>query len=64
MPGTRATSTRPESPPVSSFVPKTRSTTGGQAYVDVTLTAGYAIDGTGRELVLDADQTLSPAVPR
>ena len=26
-------------------------TTGGQPFVDVTLTAGYAIDGTGRELV-------------
>ena len=37
-----------------------RNTTGGQAYVDVTLTAGYAIDGTGRELVLGADQPLSP----
>jgi hypothetical protein len=40
--------------------PEPNKTTGGQPYVDVTLTAGYAIDGTGRELVLDADQTLSP----
>jgi hypothetical protein len=36
------------------------STAAGQSYVDVTLTAGYAVDGTGRELVLDADQQLSP----
>ena len=31
-----------------------------RAYVDVTLTAGYAVDGTGRELVLAADEQLSP----
>jgi hypothetical protein len=37
-----------------------RNTAGGQPYVDVSLTAGYAIDGTGRELVLGADQPLSP----
>ncbi len=37
-----------------------RNTTGGQPYVDVALTAGYAIDGTGRELVLGADEPVSP----
>jgi hypothetical protein len=37
-----------------------RATTGGRAYVDVTLTAGYAVDGTGRELVLTTDEQLSP----
>ena len=37
-----------------------RKTTANQKYVDVTLTAGYAVDGTGRELVLAADEQLSP----
>lgn len=35
-------------------------TEGGQDYVDVTLGAGYAVDGTGRELVLATDLQLSP----
>jgi hypothetical protein len=42
------------------LVAEPRTTTAGRAYVDVTLTAGYAIDGTGRELVVAADQQLSP----
>ncbi len=42
------------------LVTEDRQTTAGAEYVDVTLTAGYAVDGTGRELVLDADQQLSP----
>lgn len=37
-----------------------QATTGGRAFVDVTLTAGYAVDGTGRELVLATDMQLSP----
>ncbi len=36
------------------------ASTSGPAYVDVTLTAGYAVDGTGRELVLAGDLQLSP----
>ena len=36
------------------------STGRARAYVDVTLTAGYAVDGTGRELVLAEDRQLSP----
>jgi hypothetical protein len=32
----------------------------GVDYVDLTLTAGYAVDGTGRELVLAANLPLSP----
>jgi hypothetical protein len=39
---------------------KKGSTAAGQSFMDVTLTAGYALDGTGRELVLEADQQLSP----
>jgi hypothetical protein len=35
-------------------------TISGVAYVDLTLSAGYAIDGTGRELVLGTDLPLSP----
>jgi hypothetical protein len=42
------------------LVDEPRTTTAGRAYVDVTLTAGYAIDGTGRELVVAANQQLSP----
>lgn len=37
-----------------------RQTTAGETYVDVRLSAGYAIDGTGRELVLAAEEQLSP----
>jgi hypothetical protein len=37
-----------------------RATTDGVAYQDVTLTPGYAIDGTGRELVLADPLPLSP----
>lgn len=40
--------------------PEPQATTGGRAFVDVTLTAGYAVDGTGRELVLATDMQLSP----
>lgn len=36
-----------------------RALGGGEAYVDITLGAGYAIDGTGRELVVAADMLLS-----
>lgn len=36
-----------------------RTTTDGRPYVDVTLSAGYAIDGTGRELVVAKDVQLS-----
>lgn len=32
----------------------------GQPYVELTLTAGYAADGTGRELVVAVDMPLSP----
>ena len=39
-------------------VPET--TPSGAPYVDLTLTAGYAVDGTGRELVLAEDRPLSP----
>ncbi len=39
-------------------VPQT--TPSGAPYVDLTLTAGYAVDGTGRELVLAEDRPLSP----
>lgn len=42
------------------LVSEPRTTTAGKEYVDVTLTAGYAVDGTGRELVVAADQQLSP----
>jgi hypothetical protein len=42
------------------LVPTDRKTTTNQDYVDVTLTAGYAVDGTGRELVLAADEQPSP----
>ena len=42
------------------LVSEKRTTTSGVDYVDVTMTAGYAVDGTGRELVLAADQQLSP----
>jgi hypothetical protein len=42
------------------LVSEQRTTTSGADYVDVTLTAGYAVDGTGRELVVAADQQLSP----
>jgi hypothetical protein len=37
-----------------------RTTASGVAYQDVTLTPGYAIDGSGRELVLGAALPLSP----
>lgn len=36
------------------------TTPGGAPYVDLTLTSGYAVDGTGRELVLAEDRPLSP----
>ena len=35
-------------------------TEGGQDYVDVTLGLGYAVDGTGRELVVAGEVQLSP----
>jgi hypothetical protein len=37
-----------------------QTTPSGAPYVDLTLTAGYAVDGTGRELVLGEDRPLSP----
>jgi hypothetical protein len=37
-----------------------RTPTGSPAYVEITLRAGYAIDGTGRELVVAADMPVSP----
>jgi hypothetical protein len=37
-----------------------RTTAAGAAYKDVTLTPGYAVDGTGRELVLADPLPLSP----
>jgi hypothetical protein len=37
-----------------------QSTPAGAAYVDLTLVSGYAVDGTGRELVLAEDRPLSP----
>jgi hypothetical protein len=38
-----------------------RTAPGGQSYQDVTLGAGIAVDGTGRETVVQADQRLSEA---
>lgn len=35
-------------------------TDGGRDYVDVSLSSGYAVDGTGRELVVGAEIQLSP----
>jgi len=40
--------------------PKTDAST-GNSYVEVTVTAGLAIDGRGREIVLTADQLLDPS---
>jgi hypothetical protein len=37
-----------------------RSTTAGVAYIDVTLERGYALDGTGRELVVAQPLPVSP----
>lgn len=37
-----------------------QETPAGAAYVDLTLVSGYAVDGTGRELVLAEDRPLSP----
>jgi len=37
-----------------------RALTTGPAYVEITLLSGYAVDGTGRELVVAADMPLSP----
>jgi hypothetical protein len=37
-----------------------RTPSGSPPYVDITLLAGYAVDGTGRELVVAADMPLSP----
>jgi hypothetical protein len=42
------------------LVETSQTTPQGAAYVDLTLTAGYAVDGTGRELVLASDLPLSP----
>jgi hypothetical protein len=42
-------------------VARTAPPPGGQSYKDVTLGAGIAIDGTGREIVVSADQRLSEA---
>jgi len=39
---------------------ESRTTTSGAAYVDVTLQPGYAVDGTGRELVVAEAMPLSP----
>jgi hypothetical protein len=41
------------------LIPQPRATTGGAAYIDLTLRAGYAVDGTGRELVVAGDLPLS-----
>jgi hypothetical protein len=38
-----------------------KATVNGTAYVAVTLVAGIAIDGYGREIVVPADAQLSPA---
>ncbi len=41
---------------------ESRTTTAGAAYVDITLQPGYAVDGTGRELVVAEAMPLSPDV--
>lgn len=41
---------------------ESRTTTSGAAYVDITLQPGYAVDGTGRELVVAEALPLSPDV--
>lgn len=38
-----------------------RTTTANKAYVDVTLTAGLAVDGWGREIVIGEDELLNPS---
>jgi hypothetical protein len=42
------------------LLPTPQTTTSNVAYVDLTLSAGYALDGNGRELVLTEDLPLSP----